>query len=248
MQRSFGSSLRTIPWLLLGLGIATLAHAEDTPTWALSGYGTLGVVHSNERNADYTSSVLKYSGAGATDRWSHDVDSRLGAQLDVTFDKRWSAVLQVVTEQNLENNYRPRVEWANVKYQVTLELALRVGRIALPVFLSADYRKIGYAYPWVRPPVESYGTMPITSSDGIDATWRWSVGPVRNATQVLFGHDDLDAVRPVKGRADHIVGVETLGQGGEGAGRVQQLLAESASPTPATGARSRSMPTYSART
>jgi hypothetical protein len=192
---------------LCGLGFISLAHAEDMPTWALSGYGTLGVVHSNEREADYTSSVLRYSGAGKTNVWSHDVDSRLGAQLDVTFDKRWSAVLQVVSEQNLKNNYHPRVEWANVKFQATPDLALRVGRIALPVFLSADYRQVGYAYPWVRPPVESYGSMPISSSDGIDATWRWSAGPVRNASQFMFGHDNLAQVAPVKGHASRIVGV-----------------------------------------
>jgi hypothetical protein len=67
-----------------------------------------------------------------TRRWSTDVDSRLGAQLDATLARHWSAVLQVVGEQGLDNSYRPRVEWANIKYQATPELALRVGRIALP--------------------------------------------------------------------------------------------------------------------
>ena len=149
----------------------------------VSGFGTLGVVHASEREADYTSSVMKANGAGGTRRWSSDVDTRLGMQLDATLARRWSAVLQVVSEQALDNSYRPRVEWANGKYQVTPELAVRAGRIALPVFLTADYRKVGYAYPWVRPPVEGYNVLPITSSDGVDATLRWSAGPVRNASQ-----------------------------------------------------------------
>ena len=83
----------------------------------------------------------------------------------------------LISEQRLDNTYRPRVEWANLKYQVTPELALRVGRIALPMFLTADYRKVGYAYPWVRPPVEGYGSLPISSSDGVDATTAPARGP-----------------------------------------------------------------------
>ena len=56
-------------------------------------------------------------------------------------------MLQVVSEQRLDRSYRPIVEWANIKYQATPDLSLRFGRIALPMFLAADYRKIGYAYP-----------------------------------------------------------------------------------------------------
>jgi hypothetical protein len=179
---------------LSGLSLAGAARAQDKPDWRISGFGTLGVVHASERNADYTSSVFKANGAGATRRWSTDVDTRLGMQLDATLARRWSAVLQVVSEQGLDNTYRPRVEWANVKFQATPELALRVGRIALPIFLTADYRKVGYAYPWVRPPVEGYNVLPVTSSDGIDATLRWGLGPVRNASQVFYGHSAVPLI------------------------------------------------------
>ena len=191
---------------LSGLAVASAARAQDMPDWRISGFGTLGVVHTGEREADYTSSVFKANGAGATRRWSTDVDSRLGVQLDATLARHWSAVLQVVSEQGLDNTYRPRVEWANIKYQATPELALRVGRIALPVFLTADYRKVGYAYPWVRPPVEGYDVLPVTSSDGIDATLRWSVGRVRNASQVFYGHNSVSLIEPL-----HVYGRRSIG-------------------------------------
>jgi hypothetical protein len=186
---------------LLGFALVGTARAQDaparTPDWRISGFGTLGVAHASEHDADYTSSVFKASGTGVTRRWSTDVDTRLGIQLDATLARHWSAVLQVVSEQGLDNTYRPRIEWANVKYQVTPELALRAGRIALPVFLTADYRKVGYAYPWVRPPVEGYNVLPVTSSDGIDATLRWELGPVRNASQVFYGHSAVTLVAPL---------------------------------------------------
>jgi hypothetical protein len=206
--------------LLLG-GAACAA-----PTWSLSGFGTIGAVHSSERDADYTSSVMKANGAGATRSWSPDVDSRLGAQLDLRADRQWSAVLQVVSEQGLDNSYRPRVEWANLKYQATPELALRFGRIALPMFLTADYRKVGYAYPWVRPPVEGYGALPFTSSDGVDATLRWSAGPVRNASQLFFGRTDVPLIAPLRAQGRRIVGISNTSDWGTLSVRANLMSAE----------------------
>jgi hypothetical protein len=193
--------------MLLGGGACAQDGEANSPRWSLSGFGTIGAVHSSERNADYTSSVLKAKGAGATRRWSADVDSRLGAQLDLNLDRRWSAVLQVVSEQGVDKSYRPRVEWANVKYQATPELALRFGRIAVPLYLAADYRKVGYISPWVRPPVEAYVAIPFTSSDGVDATYRWSAGPVRNASQLYYGHSEVALVAPLRAYVRGIVGL-----------------------------------------
>ncbi|RYF03472.1 MAG: hypothetical protein EOO78_07110 [Oxalobacteraceae bacterium] len=209
--------------LALGLMTGSGAHAEDgagaatgaslalspslSPSLSVSGFGTVGLVHASERHADFTSSVLKKHGAGATQRWSADVDTRLGLQLDLALSKRWSAVLQVVSEQDLDNSYRPRVEWANIKYQVTPELALRVGRMALPMFLAAEYRKVGYIYPWVRPPVEAYGSMPFTSGDGADINYRWSLGPLRNVSQVFYGYADVGLGKPLRAYGRRIAGL-----------------------------------------
>lgn len=224
--------------LLCALGLSGAVHgapASLSPSdgesgepkpWSLSGFGTLGFTHASERQADYTTSVLKRSGAGATRPWSTDVDSRLGAQLDVNVDRRWSAVLQVVSEQRLDNTYRPRVEWANIKYQPTPELALRLGRIALPMFLTAEYRKVGYAYPWVRPPVEGYGSLPISTSDGVDATLHWSLGRVRNVSQVLFGHDDVDVPRPLYAYGRKLAGLSNTSDLGDLSIRVSAIRAE----------------------
>jgi hypothetical protein len=135
------------------------------------------------------------------------VDSKLGGQLDVHLDQRWSAVLQVVTEQRLDYSYRPRVEWANLTYQVTPELALRAGRIAMPMFIAAEYRKVGYAYPWVRPPIEVYGVLPLGSSDGVDLNWHWNGESTRSTTQVLAGRTDLPLYGGARLRGHAIAGL-----------------------------------------
>lgn len=210
---------------LFALGLAGAAHAQDTSivpdapdaaprSWSISGFGTLGAARSSGHQADYTTTVLKPNGTGVSRNWSTDVDTRLGVQLDVAMNRRWSAVVQVVSEQRLDNTYRPQVEWANIKYQATPELALRVGRIALPMFLTADYRKVGYAYPWVRPPVEGYSSLPIFTSDGVDATLRWNLGGVRNASQVLVGRDHPQLVAPFSAYARGLVGISNTSDWG----------------------------------
>jgi hypothetical protein len=167
------------------------AHAgQQEGAWTFGGFGTLSEVHSSEKQADFSANPLNPGTAGATDRWSYGVDSRIGSQLTYN-GGRWSAVLQVVAERNLTHSWSPVVEWANVQYQVSPELSLRFGRIALPLFLSGDYRKASYALTWVRTPVELYGALPISNSDGVDASYRWNAGPVKNTTQVLFGGTKL---------------------------------------------------------
>jgi len=180
--------------LLIGLAFAAFAHADDgmsKPGWSLQGFGSAGAVYSNNADSDYVTSAIKPDGVGASGRWRANLDTRLGVQLNFTANDQWSAVLQVVSEQRLDRSYRPAVEWVNIKYQATPDLALRVGRIALPMFLAADYRKVGYAFPWARTPVEVYGSIPLTSSDGVDATYRFNRGALKNVTQVFYGHTRL---------------------------------------------------------
>jgi predicted porin len=67
---------------------------------------------------------------------------------------------------------------------------VRVGRVVLPTFLVSDYRKVGYANVWVRPPVEVYGLVPVTSVDGLDASYRVEVGGFTSTFQANFGQND----------------------------------------------------------
>ncbi|MES2321653.1 MAG: porin [Pseudomonadota bacterium] len=186
------------------------AQAQDAtpgPAWTFGGYGSLGVVHADYDQADFVSSILKPDGVGYTRHTNLSNDSRIAAQLGVTLDKKWSAVVQVLLERRYDYSYKPTVEWANVKYQVTPDLALRVGRIALPIFIGADYRKVGYAYPWVRTPVEVYGGMPITNSDGADISYRWRAFGMKHVTQAFYGGTDITLTDTTSVKASGLAGI-----------------------------------------
>jgi hypothetical protein len=161
------------------------AIAEDLASmFSLSGFGTLGVVHSSDHDADFASNGFNPNGAGYSHDWSPDVDSRIGAQVVTDFTSRLSAMLQVISQQNYDATYTPHVEWANIKYELTPDASIRVGRTVLAAFLFTDTHNIGYSLPWVRPPLEVYGLVPIDTSDGINAIYTWHLG---NAVQTFAG-------------------------------------------------------------
>jgi hypothetical protein len=189
------------------LFLATLAlHMVDAradeaeyPAFSFNGFGTLGMVHSSERNADFTATLFQPNGAGVTRRWSPDVDSRIGAQLTIGFSERLEGILQVVAEQRWDDSYSPHVEWANLRYSFTPDFSIRGGRIVLPAYMYSQSRKVGYSYPWVRPPVGLYARFPITNADGVDATYRVHIKGTTNKTTAYYGnnHDNLPPFDPV---------------------------------------------------
>jgi hypothetical protein len=191
---------RVGPALLAAALSASAARADEPvpvpvpdprPPWfSFSGFGTLGVVHSSEKDADFTSTTFKPGGTGRSHDWSAAVDSLVGAQLAVRPTTKLSAVVQVIAEQKYDDTYWPHVEWANVKYQFTPDLSVRVGRTLLPTFLVSDVRQIAYANPWVRPPLEVYSLVPVTTNDGVDASYRLRIRSAANTLQINAGRSD----------------------------------------------------------
>ena len=175
----------------LALASCAFADSGGAGVFSFSAFGTFGAVHSSDERADFTTSVLNPSGAGFTHAWSTNVDSRLGGQVIARMTPQLSVIVQVISEQLYDNTYRPHVEWANLEYQPLPELSLRIGRIVLPTFMFADTRKVGYAIPWVRPPVELYNSVPVTISDGVDVSYVAHLGEVANRLIATFGQVDV---------------------------------------------------------
>lgn len=172
------------------------ARADDagTPMFSFSGFGTLGVAHSSEDKADFVSSTGMPDGTGHSRAWSPDLDSRIAAQVTANFTDRLTGVVQIISEQRTDNSYTPTIEWANIKYAITPDFSVRLGRIVLPVFLASDYRKVGYVNPWVRPPVEVYNLVPVSNNDGVDVMYHLRTGNVTNTIQGLYGKKTIKTV------------------------------------------------------
>jgi hypothetical protein len=120
------------------------------------------------------------------------VDSRIAGQGTFLILPELKVVLQLMVEQNVDGDYRPHAEWANVSYSFTPDFTVRGGRIVMPAFLVATSRKVSFANAWVRPPVEVYGMLPVYSLDGVDAVYRRRLGEWTGSLNVAAGRTQSD--------------------------------------------------------
>jgi hypothetical protein len=177
--------LLAVGWLPAAAGAGNDALAA--PFFSFNGFGTVGVVHSGDTQADFVSNPAQPKGAGFTDSWSATPDTKLGIQFNFNPTDRLSAVAQIMSQYQYNDTFRPDLEWFNVKYLLTPDLSIRVGRIANPTFMVSDSLNVGYALPYARIPIEVYSQLPITHSDGADGSYRTHVGAVTNTVQVFLG-------------------------------------------------------------
>jgi hypothetical protein len=180
-----------------------------------SGFGTLGAVHSNYVEADFIAAVSQPNGVGYSRKWSVTPDSDLGAQANFDLPGNLSGVVQVLSRYDAEGNYKPSVEWANLKYDVTPDLAVRIGRILLPTYDHADVRNVGYSLPWVRVPVEITYASTATHSDGLDVLYQLHSGAFTQDLQLQWGTSmqDLPGMAFTSNRARIAMFSDTLRYG-----------------------------------
>ena len=183
---------------------------EDYVTF--SGFGTLGAVHSDYRLADFIGTIIQPNGAGYSRSWSPTLDSDLGAQANITLTDALSGVVQILSRDNEDGNFKPTVEWANLKYQITPDVALRVGRMVLPTYERSDTQNVGYALPWVRVPLEITYTSTANNADGLDVLYRVKTGPVTQNLQLQWGTttEDLPGAAFTSNRAHVLLFEDTL--------------------------------------
>lgn len=155
--------------LSLAIITSTAVNAGDEyPSWSIKGFGSIGLARSDNNTIgffrDRTSTrAVKKSFDVAT-------DSRLGVQLDVDISDDWHLTTQFIARDHAGNFFEQNLDWAFIKWSPE-ELdgfEVRVGRLGVDAFLLSDYRNVGYAYPWIRPPQDFYANIPLTHYDGID--------------------------------------------------------------------------------
>ena len=143
--------------------------AQDATGLSVSGYGTLGFGGDNRDGIGFVRDFSQR--VGGESRSSLKADTRIGLQLAYRASNRLEFVSQVVVRQQADATLARSIEWAYMDFRPVPELDVRAGRVGVDVFMLSDYRNLGYAYTWVRPPKEAYGWMPMFSLDGVDATY-----------------------------------------------------------------------------
>lgn len=199
------SKISTLTPLALALGLfgaGAQAQSSTDSMFTFSGFGTLGVVKTDTDEARY---VLPGQLRGASKTASGEVDSKLGLQLGARFNAMFSATGQVLVKQTGDGDYKPGLEWAFVKAQVLPSLSIRAGRMGAPFFAVSDFRDVGYANLWLRPPLDVYGQVPVSRLDGADLNYQINAGPAAITLQLYGGKSDA-VFEGVKVKLDKMVG------------------------------------------
>ena len=175
--------------LSLGLPLGHAAAADSPSPFSLSGFGTLSAVRTDKDNREFRSSTLQDSGAGTSLDLS--VDSVLGLQGSFKFSETLDLTVQSVVRKGTADNYSPQITWNFIRFLVTPELVIRVGRTRSPFFMYSDSLNLNYTIPWVRPPVEVYSLNPFSNLDGVDALYRIPLDTMDLELHAYGGKSDL---------------------------------------------------------
>jgi len=205
---------RMLAWAILILPAVNIVPAfADVDSLHFSGFGTLAYARNNQKNIsplrDVTQSVVSVT---SIDSWV--LDSRLGMQLEYNISTSADFVGQVVLRDKFHANFNNSTELAYVAIRPHSNLDLRLGRISYDAFLMSEYRDVSFVQPWVRPPSEFYGWLPIFSVNGADgaysfqsdeASWRIKAQAGSSKASIPIGAGyDL--------RADNLFGVSITRQ------------------------------------
>lgn len=175
----------TVSALMATCGSAMAQESAGPSAFRFSGFGTFGAVVTDTRDGEF---LTPGQANGATEHPEFGVDSRLGIQGVYQFNQVFSGTAQILSKQNYRGDYDPGFEWAFVKAKLSPMFSVRAGRMGAPFFMISDYRDVNYANLWVRPPLETYGQVPVSNFDGADLIFQNSVGPASLSAQLWGGY------------------------------------------------------------
>ncbi|TAL08755.1 MAG: hypothetical protein EPO03_03210 [Porticoccaceae bacterium] len=182
---------------------------------SVKGFGTVGMVHSNNSDADYTLNLLQPTkGVGRSSDTTYRLDTKAGLQLDWLASDNISFTGQVISKLRYDRTWTPDMALAFVKFKIAPDVDVRAGRLRPPVYMLSDYLDVNYANTWVRPPVEFYSAAPVDHMEGVDVLWRPSTGDLTWLVQPYIGSSRLDAPEGAEFELDKLIGLNvttTLG-------------------------------------
>jgi hypothetical protein len=156
-----------VMWPALAWSIDGTA-VTDRPVFSLHGFGTLGATRSNTNNAQFVRDLSQPE--GASNQWTAKVDTLLGIQANFQISPNTEAVVQGVSRYHADKTFAPELTWAFLRYSMSPDVSMRVGRLGTEFYMLGDSRLVGYANLTVRPPPDFYGSLVFSYIDGLDAS------------------------------------------------------------------------------
>ncbi|MCX7067023.1 MAG: hypothetical protein NTW85_04960 [Methylococcales bacterium] len=178
----------SVLFLLGSLPVASgIAMAENSlSSWSFKGFGTLAATGTDSNKIGFYRD--KSQTQDVRSEWGLTSDSRLGLQVDKKFSDSFQATVQWVARDHAGSFAEQNLDWAFLRWRIQDDVNIRLGRLGADAFLLSDYRNVGYAYPWMRPPHEFYSNIPYYHFDGADITKKFSLSEGYLSVKVYGGY------------------------------------------------------------
>ena len=188
MSKILSNQLRILFFLVL-INILTVSNALASDDMVkFSGYATLGTIYNDSADLGFHSNFKVPARTG----FSLAPDSLIGAQANIEFTPHWDAVIQAVFRDKLDNKALNYIDVGFLRYHLGSNWEFRVGRMNTDIYFLSEYKSVGYAYLWARPPSEFYTNVSSVSQfEGADVLYKRSVG--KGFLQVKLGYGGSDA-------------------------------------------------------
>ena len=152
---------RAVFYLFWGVAAAgAFAAPVDFSRISINGFATVAGVLTDTRGDE-----VNYLGADKD--MSFDPDSRFGVQFNFPATDRLDFTLQLVAKGT--ESYNIEAEWAFGTFKVNDYVRVRAGRLRIPFFRISNSLLVSYSYPWIRPPMDTYGQFAFSRFTGVDS-------------------------------------------------------------------------------
>lgn len=171
--------------LTLGILLAlSSTHSLANDRIRISGYGQ--ITGGTTLGSDDVYSEIPYE-----DKVDFKEESLLAVQLDADLSEDFTATAQLLARGR--DGYEAELAWAYVQWKLSENTSLKFGRQRTPFFKYSDFLDVGYAYPWIRPPVAVYN-VPFSNIDGVGLLDQRFLGEKwYSSAQVVYGSFDDEA-------------------------------------------------------
>ncbi len=116
-------------------------------------------------------------------------ETRLGLQIRGTINDKMSATTQIIMRS--ANEYEPEVGWMFLSYELAADSSVQLGRMRVPVYHFSEYMDVGYAYPWIRVPSDTY-SLDLTNYNGFRFMKQFEVNDYSLNLIGIYGQEDIE--------------------------------------------------------
>lgn len=155
---------------------SSIASSDISDRVELSGFARVIGGYLDEESAKYQ---------GYSDAISLSQQSLFALQGDVKFTDNLSLSTQLLAHSGEKRE--SGVEWLYLAYEPSQNWQFKLGKLRTPFFRYNDVIDVGFAYPWITPPVQVYSGFLFTNYEGISGTYKTNLSSFSVELEAYYG-------------------------------------------------------------